>query len=243
MSRTVRGKILDSIFTSVPLDKVKTYESARNFFNHMVGESYEVSYDLDTLTMMDVQYVIVKARVSLVEDSGNKISREYIVSNEVSLGDDGKPLNLSMTIDKAEKEAFRRCVCTNFFKVESTSATTSAVKSSESSGTIEGRNSQTNQASMKPKKDEKNTRYMVKLVSPLESLPLANYRDSYRCRGVCDGEEVQLVFWFNTTKKLRDAGLMDRLENECRQGGTIQVDADKGIYKKLIQLSVSNVYF
>ena len=224
MSRTVRGKILDSIFTSVPLDKVKTYESARNFFNHMVGESYEVSYDLDTLAMMDVQYVIVKARISLVEDSGNKISREYIV-------------------DKAEKEAFRRCVCTNFFKVESTATTTSAAKSSESSGTIGDRNSQTNQAAMKPKKDEKNTRYTVKLVSPLESLPLANYRDSYRCKGVCDGEEVQLVFWFNTTKKLRDAGLMDRLENECRQGGTIQVDADKGIYKKLIQLSVSNVYF
>ena len=108
MSRTVRGKILDSIFTSVPLDKVKTYESARNFFNHMVGESYEVSYELDTLAMMDVQYVIIKVRISLVEDSGNKISREYIVSNEVSLGDDGKPLNLSMTIDKAEKEAFRR---------------------------------------------------------------------------------------------------------------------------------------
>lgn len=122
MERKINGIPLHSLFTEVPVGKVKTYDTAKAVFESFVGSNYDVAYnDLKIINVANISYVTIKVTITLVDDSGNRISRDYITSNEVGFKD-GAPINLSITIDKAEKEAFRRCVCTNFLKVMDTAA-------------------------------------------------------------------------------------------------------------------------
>ena len=95
---------LRSLFTEVPVGKVKTYDTAKAVFESFVGSNYDVAYnDLKIINIANISYVTIKVTITLVDDSGNRISRDYITSNEVGFKD-GAPINLSITIDKAEKE-------------------------------------------------------------------------------------------------------------------------------------------
>lgn len=232
MERKINGIPLHSLFTEVPVGKVKTYDTAKAVFESFVGSNYDVAYnDLKIINIANISYVTIKVTITLVDDSGNRISRDYITSNEVGFKD-GAPINLSITIDKAEKEAFRRCVCTNFLKVMDTAA-----KRDGSSATkVETGNTVANTQSVR-----RADNIQVRLVSELEELQ--GYNETYRCNGILDNNEVQIVFWYSTTKKIKTTGLWERLLQASKNHGTITITAKKERYKDKIQLSVNEVFF
>lgn len=227
MERTIDGKPLRTLFFNVSQEKIKSYELAKETFESFVGENYDVAYsELNTLSVGMALFVTVKATISLIDDAGNKISRDYITSNEIDLQDNQKPINLSVTIDRAEKEAFRRCLCTHFFTTKEISGKEENYKSSSPIANKE-----------KKKTDE----LKVQLISELEKLQ--NYNETFRCKGICNGEEVQLMFWYVTTMKLKESGLWLRLNCAVEEKRTISVVAKKERYKNITQLSVEEVFF
>lgn len=227
MERTIDGKPLKTLFLNVSQEKIKNYELAKETFESFVGDNYDVAYsELNTLNVGMALFVTVKATVSLIDDAGNKISRDYITSNEIDLGDNQKPINLSVTIDRAEKEAFRRCVCTHFFKTREISRKEGGDKIS---------------SPIKNEQKKKTDELKVQLISELEKLQ--NYNETFRCRGIYNGEEVQLMFWYATTMKLKESDLWIRLNRAVEEKRTIWVVAKKERYKNITQLSVEEVIF
>lgn len=227
MKRTIDGKPLNSLFSNVSQEKVKTYELAKETFESFVGDNYDVAYsELNTLNVGKALFVTVKATISLIDDAGSRINRDYITSNEIDLQDNQKPINLSVTIDRAEKEAFRRCVCTHFLKTKETSK--KEEHNNNSSSTISKQGMQTDGLK-------------VQLTSKLEELQ--GYNETFRCKGIYNGEEVQLMFWYSMTKKLKQSGLWDRLNRAVDEKETILVTAKKERYKDITQLSVNEVLF
>ena len=81
----------------------------------------------------------------------------------------------------------------------------------------------------------------VRLVSELEELQ--GFNETYRCNGILDNNEVQIVFWYSTTKKIKTTGLWERLLQASKNHGTITITAKKERYKDKIQLSVNEVFF
>lgn len=231
MDRKINGKPLRTLFSEIPVGRVKTYDMAKATFESFVGDSYDVAYnDLKIVNVGDILYVTIKVTITLIDDSGNRISRDYITSNEVGFKD-GQPINLSVTIDKAEKEAFRRCVCTNFLKVKDT------VKKDGSS--VQGNDRSTAAPNTKAAKPA--DCFQVRLMSVLEELQ--GYNETYRCNGVFNNEEVQVVFWYGTTKKIKESGLWERLVLASKNQEVIAVTARKERYKEKIQLSINEVFF
>lgn len=236
MERKINGKPVETLFSSVPQDRVKTFETAKRTFESFVGDNYEVGYnDLSIVTVGTLLYVTVKVTVTLIDDYGNKLSRDYITSNEIGVKDD-KPINLSVTIDRAEKEAFRRCVCTFFMNVTDSSKQV-ASQSGNGGNAGAGSRYQSQQQSHEKSSDS----LEVQLQTELEPIP--GYNETFRCYGVCNDEKVQVMFWYGTTKKLKTIGYWERVVSASKNHSTITITAKKERYKENTQLSVTEVYF
>lgn len=203
------------------------FEDAKKVFESYIGCNYDVAFDeLNIIKAGDTEHVAVRCSVTILDDEGKKIfMRTYINSNEIIFKEDKSPFNLSVTVDMAQKEAFRRCIC-GFMSMKAASIQkkekADSTKGKSSSGVSDGDNI-----------------FWVQIVSGLEEMK--NYNESYKADcSFQNGIQGQIVFWYKITKELKEKGEWNRLYNSC-PGMELKIKAKKEFYKGKIQLSVEEI--
>lgn len=202
------------------------YDDAKKTFDVYLGCNYDVAFDeLNIIKAGDTEHVTVRCTVTILDDEGNKIFlRTYINSNEISFKENKIPFNLSVTVDMAQKEAYRRCVC-GFMAMQAP-----ATQRKEKADSPNSKNN--------PRQSVAENVYRVKITSELEEMK--NYNESYRADCILNGNQGQIVFWYKMTKELREKGEWNRLYNSC-PGMELKIKAKKEFYKGKIQLSVEEI--
>ena len=214
----IQGKNISDMLSSISrrLD-TSTYEKTKQSFEACVGCNYDLEYsDVKILKSGNTEHILLKCAVILLDDDGKKIfKREYIVSNQIHQNN-GIPINLSVTIDKAEKEAFRRCIA-QFCQYP-------GIKSKDQSPHAEN--------------NLKSDEYMVQITS--EPILIEGYNGAFKCDALYGNDKVQLIFWYSVTSKLKKENKWDILCKAVNR--SIKIKAKKEFYKNIVQFSVQEVF-
>lgn len=226
----MHSKKIENIMDELAMVSESVTDAVSKFVNIVGNCNFDVSYgSLQILRAGDTDNIIVKCQITLKDDEGKDIIRkEFFCSNEITYKTEAPtkskvPINLAVAIEKAQKEAFRRC-CARFFCSE------------ERPQIIRNQNIKISQTQVS--KDKGAIR--CKVTTEVE--PLENYRNAYKAMCVLeDNTNAHLLFWYGVANKLKEEGKWGWLDASLHANSYISIIAKPGRYKGQLQYEVEDI--